>query len=208
MLSETLVGDSAILDALPLAVLLIGQDGAVVYANPAAEELFGNSATELAKIGLSGIISPFSSLIEMVEEVRQNSQTIFERSVELDLPRAVDPRLADLRAAPLAKESDLVVLSLVMRNVATESEGALRAVQAPADDNLGLAVERQLSEYFAAHEGALPPEGLYDRVVREVERPLLTVSLVATGGNQLKAAKMLGINRNTLRKKLTLYGLK
>ncbi len=202
MLSETLVGDAAILDALPLAVLLIGQDGAVVYANPAAEELFGNSATELAKIGLSGIISPFSSLIEMVEEVRQNSQTIFERSVELDLPRAVDPRLADVRAAPLAQESDLVVLSLVMRNVATESEGALRAVKAPADDNLGLAVERQLKEYFAAHKGALPPEGLYDRVVREVERPLLTVSLVATGGNQLKAAKMLGINRNTLRKKI------
>ena len=59
-----------------------------------------------------------------------------------------------------------------------------------------------MSEYFAAHEGALPPEGLYDRVVREVERPLLTVSLAATGGNQLKAAKMLGINRNTLRKKI------
>lgn len=84
-----------------------------------------------------------------------------------------------------------------------ESEGgALRAAKAPGDDNLGLAVERQLSEYFAAHEGALPPEGLYDRVLREVERPLLTVSLVATGGNQLKAAKMLGINRNTLRKKI------
>ncbi|MDA0229876.1 MAG: nitrogen regulation protein NR(I) [Proteobacteria bacterium] len=83
-----------------------------------------------------------------------------------------------------------------------ESEGALRAASAPGDDNLGLAVERQLSGYFAAHEGELPPAGLYDRVLREIERPLLTVSLVATGGNQLKAAKMLGINRNTLRKKI------
>jgi len=482
MLSETPVGGAAILDALPLAVLLIGQDGCVVQANPAAEELFGTSAAVLAKIGLNGIISPFTSLIAMVEQARQNEQTMFEHGVELDLLRGVGPRLVDVRATPLAQKPELVVLSLaraVRRGLATttgkhnesigrndesefderlslighapamqdiyrtlarlksndltvmivgesgtgkeliaralheygkrragpfvainmaaipreliesdlfghekgaftgavtrkegrfeqadggtlfldevgdmpleaqtsllrvleegefisvggikprrknvriiaathrnlrqmvaqglfrkdlffrlnvvpirvpplrerkddiallmrhfllrsmneglpgtrisapamqrlkmhdwpgnvrelenlarrlvilhndeiiesdaiekelaetkshpvskESEGALRAARAPGDDNLGLAVERQLSEYFAAHEGALPPEGLYDRVVREVERPLLTVSLEATGGNQLKAAKMLGINRNTLRKKI------
>ena len=71
-----------------------------------------------------------------------------------------------------------------------------------SDESLSLAVERHLSEYFAAHDGALPPTGLYNRVLKEIERPLLTVSLVATGGNQLKAAKLLGLNRNTLRKKI------
>ena len=53
-----------------------------------------------------------------------------------------------------------------------------------------------------AHERDLPASGLHGRVVREVERPLIELSLAATGGNQIKAAKMLGLNRNTLRKKI------
>lgn len=126
LLSETPVGDAAgsleaaILDALPLAVLLIGRDGTVLHANPAAEELFGTSAAVLAKVGLSGIVAPFSSLIAMVEQVRQNAQTMFEHGVELDLPRAGGPRLVDVRAAPLAQEPDLVVLSLAVRTVAEQ----------------------------------------------------------------------------------------
>ncbi len=71
-----------------------------------------------------------------------------------------------------------------------------------SEDNLGAAVERQLGEYFAAHKGQLPPDGLYNRVLREVERPLIELSLAATRGNQLKAASLLGLNRNTLRKKI------
>ncbi|MDS4071794.1 MAG: helix-turn-helix domain-containing protein, partial [Defluviicoccus sp.] len=50
--------------------------------------------------------------------------------------------------------------------------------------------------------GALPAPGLFDRVVREVERPLITLTLEATRGNQIKAAEVLGLNRNTLRKKI------
>jgi two-component system nitrogen regulation response regulator GlnG len=80
------------------------------------------------------------------------------------------------------------------------------AVQAAApgngDDNLGSAAERHLRDYFAAHKGGLPPAGLYDRVLREIERPLIQLSLSATRGNQLKAAQLLGLNRNTLRKKV------
>ena len=98
MLGQTPVGGAAILDALPLAVLLIGQDGFVVQANPAAEELFDTSAAVLAKIGLNGIISPFTSLIAMVEQARRNEQTMFEDGVELDLLRGVGPRLVDIRA--------------------------------------------------------------------------------------------------------------
>ncbi|MGB0960064.1 MAG: helix-turn-helix domain-containing protein, partial [Halocynthiibacter sp.] len=52
------------------------------------------------------------------------------------------------------------------------------------------------------------PEGLYDRVLAEVERPLIELSLDATGGNQLKTAQLLGLNRNTLRKKITQHDIR
>ena len=70
-----------------------------------------------------------------------------------------------------------------------------------ASDLSGL-VEEHLKRYFAMHGDAIPPAGLYQRVLREVEFPLITLSLAATRGNQLKAADLLGLNRNTLRKKI------
>lgn len=70
------------------------------------------------------------------------------------------------------------------------------------EEGLSDAVERHLSEYFRAHQDGLPAAGLYDRVLREVERPLITLSLAATRGNQIRAASLLGLNRNTLRKKI------
>lgn len=64
-------------------------------------------------------------------------------------------------------------------------------------------VETHLRQYFAAHSGdELPPPGLYDRILPLVEKPLIEMTLRATGGNQIKAAFVLGINRNTLRKKI------
>jgi two-component system nitrogen regulation response regulator GlnG len=72
----------------------------------------------------------------------------------------------------------------------------------PQDDSLGAAVEWHVDRHFKAHGGALPPPGVYDRLIREVERPLIARTLAATRGNQLKAAEILGLNRNTLRKKI------
>jgi two-component system, NtrC family, nitrogen regulation response regulator GlnG len=69
-------------------------------------------------------------------------------------------------------------------------------------ETLGQSVERHLRAYFDAHQGDLPAQGLYDRILREVERPLLSLSLESTKGNQIRAADLLGLNRNTLRKKL------
>jgi two-component system nitrogen regulation response regulator GlnG len=63
-------------------------------------------------------------------------------------------------------------------------------------------IERHLRDYFDSHNGQLPPRGLYDRVLRELERPLISLTLAATRGNQVKAAEILGLNRNTLRKKI------
>ena len=70
------------------------------------------------------------------------------------------------------------------------------------NENLSAAVERHLAAYFAGHGGDLPPPGLYHRILREIEQPLLTVTLAATRGNQIRAADLLGLNRNTLRKKI------
>jgi two-component system nitrogen regulation response regulator GlnG len=64
------------------------------------------------------------------------------------------------------------------------------------------AVERHLASFMSAHKDGMPVKELYDRVLAEVERPLLRMALSATRGNQIKAAAMLGLNRNTLRKKL------
>ncbi len=73
--------------------------------------------------------------------------------------------------------------------------------------SLGAAIEHHLTRYFATHGDRLPPPGLYDRIVQEVERPLLSICLAATGGNQIRAAHLLGLNRNTLRKKIRDLGL-
>jgi two-component system, NtrC family, nitrogen regulation response regulator GlnG len=86
--------------------------------------------------------------------------------------------------------------------LAEASPGAMASAEAPTNEGLSGAAERHLRDYFAAHKGGLPPAGLYDRVLREVERPLIMLTLGATRGNQLKAAQLLGLNRNTLRKKI------
>jgi two-component system nitrogen regulation response regulator GlnG len=69
-------------------------------------------------------------------------------------------------------------------------------------DSLGGAVEMYLSSHFSAFPNGVPPPGLYHRVLREIEIPLLTAALAATRGNQIRAADLLGLNRNTLRKKI------
>jgi DNA-binding protein Fis len=68
---------------------------------------------------------------------------------------------------------------------------------------LGAIVESFIENYFKAHDGLTPMSGLYDRVIQEIERPLLKATLKSVGGNQKKAAEILGINRNTLKKRLT-----
>jgi two-component system, NtrC family, nitrogen regulation response regulator GlnG len=70
-------------------------------------------------------------------------------------------------------------------------------------DKLSASVARHLKRYFDLHGGQLPPDGVYQRILREVELPLIEIALDATAGNQAKCADLLGINRNTLRKKIT-----
>jgi two-component system, NtrC family, nitrogen regulation response regulator GlnG len=70
------------------------------------------------------------------------------------------------------------------------------------EENLSASVERYLNRYFGGFGDGLPPPGLYHRILREIEYPLLSAALAATRGNQIRAADLLGVNRNTLRKKI------
>ncbi|MEZ0170820.1 nitrogen regulation protein NR(I) [Microvirga sp. TS319] len=69
-------------------------------------------------------------------------------------------------------------------------------------EGLSEAVERHLADYFSGFRDSLPPPGLYHRILREIEGPLIGAALAATRGNQIRAAELLGVNRNTLRKKV------
>ncbi len=80
-------------------------------------------------------------------------------------------------------------------------EGGMLAA-GPDQETFSESVERHLKRFFARHGSELPASGVYDRILREVEKPLIELSLSATHGNQIKAAELLGINRNTLRKKI------
>ncbi|VDC31952.1 response regulator [Pseudogemmobacter humi] len=70
-------------------------------------------------------------------------------------------------------------------------------------EKLSATVARHLQRYFDLHGGQLPPPGVWQRILREVEMPLIEIALDATAGNQARCADLLGINRNTLRKKIT-----
>jgi two-component system, NtrC family, nitrogen regulation response regulator GlnG len=90
----------------------------------------------------------------------------------------------------------------VIRSELAEANATPHDIAGLDNESLGEAVERHLNKYFAAHSDGLPPDGLYDRILHEIERPLISISLEATRGNQIKAAGLLGLNRNTLRKKI------
>ena len=83
------------------------------------------------------------------------------------------------------------------------NQPASEPVTSGQGDKLSASVAKHLRRYFDLHGGQLPPPGLYQRILREIEAPLIDIALDATGGNQAKCADLLGINRNTLRKKIT-----
>ena len=91
--------------------------------------------------------------------------------------QAVDEELATIDATPISTEQSM-------------------------ETALSPSVERYLSRYFSEFGDALPPQGLYYRLLPEFEGPLIHAALAATNGNQLQAAQLLGLNRNTLRKKI------
>ena len=83
-----------------------------------------------------------------------------------------------------------------------------RAATSSAHEQFSTGLEAHVAALFRSFGDALPPVGLYHRVLRELEAPLIAATLSATRGNQIKAAEVLGLNRNTLRKKIRDLDLK
>ncbi len=104
------------------------------------------------------------------------------------------------RLAALNPEDTLTVPMVDQHLIETGPTAPAETSATPKD--LSEQVERYLAQYFASFGRDLPPPGLYDRIIRQVEQPLLSAALAATRGNQIRAAELLGLNRNTLRSRI------
>jgi two-component system nitrogen regulation response regulator GlnG len=94
---------------------------------------------------------------------------------------------------------------IINAELAEAAPAAMPSADQPArndPETLSRAVERHIRDFLAAHDDGMAITGVYDKIIAEVERPLIRLTLAATRGNQIKAAAMLGLNRNTLRKKI------
>ena len=114
------------------------------------------------------------------------------------------------RLAALARDD--VVTAAVAELWVSHAEASDRSAPAlqPDKGGSGGSLEAQIAHWLQRHVaqgGSMPEDGLYARLLAEFERPLLETALQLTRGNQLKAAKLLGVNRNTLRKMLTDRGV-
>jgi len=172
---------------------------------------------------LAGVTLAMPPLRARIEDIPALARHLLSRAAAQGLPaRRLDDAAAQLlRSHPFLgnlRELDYLMRRLALTAAGTEIGAAeLRAALGctaatlppaertvlPASPALSESVQAHLRRYFDLHGDQLPPPGLYHRVIAEVEHPLLKLALEATGGNQLKAAELLGINRNTLRSKLT-----
>jgi len=156
-------------------------------------------------------------LRERIEDIPELCRSFLARASEEGLPwKLIDPEAMErLKSYPWpgnVRELENIVHRLAalctqetIRPEDIEKElndGQSEVSTVPQDQSLGETMESKLETFFTAHGNALPASGLYERVIREVERPLITRTLRATRGNQIKAAEVLGLNRNTLRKKI------
>ena len=160
-------------------------------------------------------------LRERTEDIPELVACFLTRAVEKGLPwKTIDNAAMERLKSHMWPGNVRELENLIQRLAALYTQEAIELADieyelgernaTPADpDSEGLAksVEERLTTYFGAHDGELPTTGLYDRVIREVERPLITLTLQATRGNQIKAAEVLGVNRNTLRKKIKELGI-
>jgi two-component system nitrogen regulation response regulator GlnG len=96
---------------------------------------------------------------------------------------------------------DVISAAVVNQEISTRPNSGT-GQQGAQPQRLAHAIEAHLRRYFDLHPDSLPPDGLNDRILREMELPLIALSLAATRGTQVRTAELLGINRNTLRKKI------
>jgi two-component system nitrogen regulation response regulator GlnG len=98
-----------------------------------------------------------------------------------------------------------ISLEIVQSELNIADRQPMASAAGPVD--VSTAVETHVAQLLREHEPNLPPPGLYQRVLDRVEAPLIAMALNACGGNQIKAADLLGLNRNTLRKKIRAHAI-
>jgi len=168
---------------------------------------------------VSGVTIPVPSLRERVDDIPLLAEHFLARAETDGLPARKLSSSASEAIRVFTWPGNVRQMENALRRLAATSQGPeitsaevsavlgnQPAVELPAGvegDRLSGSVARHLRRYFDLHGGVLPPPGLYGRILREVELPLIEIALEATGGNQAKCADLLGINRNTLRKKIT-----
>ncbi len=169
---------------------------------------------------LSGVTIAVPSLRERVDDVAILAEHFLSKSERDGMPaRRLSQGALDLARAYSWPGNVRQLENAMRRLVATAAEeeitrGEMEMIlnnqpameplrSGDSGDKLSASVSKHLRRYFDLHGGVLPPPGLHQRILREVETPLIEIALDATGGNQAKCADLLGINRNTLRKKIT-----
>ena len=168
---------------------------------------------------LGGVSVTVPSLRDRVDDIPLLAEHFLVRAERDGLPhRSLHPDALDLVRAYSWPGNVRQLENMIRRLVVTGSEEEISQAEVetalgnqPAMEplvgggdgqKLSVSVGKHLRRYFDLHGGALPPPGLHQRILREVELPLIEIALDATGGNQAKCADLLGINRNTLRKKI------
>lgn len=185
----------------------LGQGGPRILATMQGD---AGSLREDLYYRISGVTLTVPPLRERVDDIPLHAENILEGGPHL-APDAM--ALLQTYAWPgnvrqLAHLLRQLSVTAADPSVITRAELATALERQPAGTGkagtggLSEAIHTHLARYFEQHGQTLPPPGLYARILREMEQPLLTLALDATGGNQAKCADMLGINRNTLRKKL------
>ncbi|GGL79980.1 response regulator [Wenxinia marina] len=169
---------------------------------------------------LSGVTLTVPSLRERVDDIPLLSEHFLARAERDGFPvRRLGAPALDLVRAYSWPGNVRQLENALRRLVATSSEEEITRAEVEAvlgsqpaieplkgggsGEKLSASVGKHLRRYFDLHGGVLPPPGLYQRILKEVEMPLIEIALDATGGNQARCADLLGINRNTLRKKIT-----
>jgi two-component system nitrogen regulation response regulator GlnG len=169
---------------------------------------------------LGGVTLHVPSLRERVEDIPLLADHFLAKGErDLNVTRRLSPEARDLVRAYSWPGNVRQLENTLRRLIVTSAEADITRAEVEAvlgsqpalepmrgageTEKLSSSVAKHLKRYFDLHGGALPPPGVYQRILREVELPLIEIALDATAGNQAKCADLLGINRNTLRKKIT-----